>query len=156
MLKRYWVLVLGLFFSLAIQAEVIDKTQPYQMMKQVAEKSFARLKAEQPKIRDNPEYLKVIVEEELMPYINEQYAALKLRGTHLQGANREEVGQFITAFRAYMVTSYAQALTQYNDQRVEFAPEVPVPEGRRITGVQVELIDPPRPNVKIEFRLRQE
>ncbi|WP_217532760.1 MlaC/ttg2D family ABC transporter substrate-binding protein [Vibrio metschnikovii] len=156
MLKRYWVLVLGLFFSLAIQAEVIDKTQPYQMMKQVAEKSFARLKAEQPKIHDNPEYLKVIVEEELMPYINEQYAALKLLGTHLQGANREEVGQFITAFRAYMVTSYAQALTQYNDQRVEFAPEVPVPERRRITGVQVELIDPPRPNVKIEFRLRQE
>lgn len=156
MLKRYWIVILSVFFSVAVQAQEIDKTQPYQMMKQVAEKSFARLKAEQPRIRENPEYLKVIVEEELMPYINEQYAALMLLGSHLQGANRDDVGQFIKAFRAYMVTNYAQALTQYKDQRVEFVPEVPIPEGRRITGIQVDLIDPPRPNIRVEFRLRQE
>lgn len=35
--------------AFGVGAAEVDKTQPYQMMKQVAEVTFARLKAEQPK-----------------------------------------------------------------------------------------------------------
>ncbi|MCA2417648.1 ABC transporter substrate-binding protein, partial [Vibrio chemaguriensis] len=66
--------------AFGVGAAEVDKTQPYQMMKQVAEVTFARLKAEQPKIKQDPNLLKVIVEQELMPYVNDRYAALKLLG----------------------------------------------------------------------------
>jgi phospholipid transport system substrate-binding protein len=107
-------------------------------------------------VHKDPEHLKVIVEQELMPYVNDQYAALKLLGPNLKGAKREDVARFITAFRAYLVTSYAQVLTQYSDQTIEFGPEQAVGDDRRITSVKVDIVDTPRPNIKLEFKLRKE
>ncbi|NIY93494.1 phospholipid-binding protein MlaC [Vibrio diazotrophicus] len=156
MLKRYVTTLLVVLFSWTVNAQEIDRTDPYKMMKQVAEQSFKRLKAEQPKIQENPDYLKEIVEEELMPYINEQYAALKLLGSNLKGAKREDVGEFISAFRAYLVTNYAQVLTQYTNQEIEFGPEPQLEDGRRISSIKVDIIDSPRPNIKLEFKLRKE
>ncbi len=156
MLKRYISVFLMLVASWAANAQEVDRTDPYKMMKQVAEQSFQRLKSDQPKVQENPDYLKVIVEEELMPYINEQYAALKLLGPNLKGAKREDVGEFITAFRAYLVTNYAQVLTQYTDQEIEFGPEPKLEEDRRISSIKVDIIDTPRPNIKLEFKLRRE
>ncbi|MDF9398289.1 phospholipid-binding protein MlaC [Vibrio sp. 1180_3] len=156
MLKRTLILLFTLMSSMCIQAASIDKTQPYTMMKQVSETAFARLKAEQGAIHNNPDYLKEIVEQEFMPYINEQYAALKLLGPNLKGAKRDDVAVFITAFRSYLVSSYAQVLTQYSDQTIEFEPEQPIADDKRITNVKVDIIDTPRPNIKLEFTLRKE
>lgn len=157
MLKRLLIATMALLLSLNVFAQgSVDKTEPYQMMKQVSQQAFARLKAEQPQIQQDPNYLKVVVEEELMPYVNEKYAALKLLGTNLKGAKREDVNEFINAFRAYLVSSYAQVLTQYTDQQVAFAPEQPISEDQRITSVKVDIIDAPRPNIKLEFKLRKE
>lgn len=157
MLKRLFLATTALLFSMNVFAGgLVDKTEPYQMMKQVSEQAFARLKAEQPKIQQDPDYLKVVVEEELMPYVNEKYAALKLLGTNLKGAKREDVTAFIDAFRAYLVSSYAQVLTQYTDQKILFGPESKVEEDQRITSVKVDIIDTPRPNIKLEFKLRRE
>jgi len=139
-----------------VVANEVDKTQPYQMMKQVSEVAFARLKAEQEQIHQDPEHLKVIVDEELMPYINEKYAALKLLGPNLKGAKREDVATFIIAFRAYLISSYAQVLTQYTDQTIEFGPETKLNPKKSITGVKVDIVDAPRPNIKLEFKLRKD
>lgn len=100
MLQRLFVAVTLLLLSVNVSAQEIDKTDPYKMMKQVSQTTFQRLAADQALIQKNPEHLKVVVEEELMPYINDKYAALKLLGPNLKGAKREDVGEFITAFRA--------------------------------------------------------
>ncbi|WP_187376418.1 phospholipid-binding protein MlaC [Vibrio mimicus] len=156
MWKKTLLLVSVLLMPWLATAATIDTSNPYQMMKAVAEKSFDRLKNEQEKVHQDPQYLKVIVEEELMPYVNEQYAALKLLGPNLKGAKREDVAEFVKAFRAYLVTNYAQVLTQYTNQTIEFGPEMPLEGDRRITSVKVEIVDTPRPNIKLEFKLRQE
>ncbi|MDF2156001.1 phospholipid-binding protein MlaC [Vibrio sp. CAU 1672] len=156
MLIRVLSSIFAILLSFGVSAMEVDKTEPYKMMKQVAEATFERLKAEQPKIQQEPNRLKVIVDEELMPYVNEQYAALKLLGPNLKGAKREDVGEFIKAFRAYLVTSYAQVLTQYSDQLIEFGPEPLLDDSRRITSIRVEIVDAPRPNIKLEFKLRKD
>ncbi len=108
LLKIWFLAAVALLMSAqAFAAESIDRTQPYQMMTQVAEEAFARLKNEQENIHQDPELLKVIVEEELMPYVNAQYAALKLLGPNLKGADRGDVRVFIYAFHRYLVSSYA-------------------------------------------------
>ncbi|MFV0447684.1 MAG: phospholipid-binding protein MlaC [Vibrio sp.] len=156
MLKRYIAALLLVLLSWTVNAQEIDRTDPYKMMKQVAEQAFNRLKAEQPKIHEDPEYLKVIIEEELMPYVNDQYAALKLLGPNLKGAKREDVGEFVAAFRAYLVTNYAQVLTQYTNQEIEFDPEPQLEDDRRISSIKLDIVDAPRPNIKLEFKLRKE
>ncbi|MFQ0978928.1 phospholipid-binding protein MlaC [Vibrio campbellii] len=156
MLSRLLLSFVAAFTAFGSVAAEVDKTQPYQMMRQVAEVTFDRLKAEQPQIKQDPNLLKTIVEEELMPYVNDRYAALKLLGPNLKGAKREDVGEFITAFRAYLVTSYAQVLTQYSDQQIEFGPEPKLDPSKRITSIKVDIIDAPRPNIKLEFKLRKD
>jgi len=156
MFSRLLLSFLAAFTAFGVVAFEVDKTQPYQMMKQVAEVTFERLKAEQPKIKQDPNLLKNIVEEELMPYVNDRYAALKLLGPNLKGAKREDVGEFIKAFRAYLVTSYAQVLTQYSDQQIAFGPEPKLDSSKRITSIKVDIIDAPRPNIRLEFKLRKD
>jgi phospholipid transport system substrate-binding protein len=156
MLRKLVLTLFSVVLAANVSAAKIDKTQPYQMMKQVSEQAFDRLKSEQPKVQQDPDYLKVIVEEELMPYVNEKYAALKLLGPNLKGAKREDVGQFITSFRAYLVSSYAQVLTQYTDQNIAFGPEPKLDPKKSITGIKVEILDSPRPNIKLEFKLRKD
>ncbi|MDC5838532.1 phospholipid-binding protein MlaC [Vibrio europaeus] len=156
MLKKLVLTLFSTLMAFNVVAQQIDKTQPYQMMKQVSEQAFARLKAEQDKVQQDPDYLKVIVDDELMPYVNEKYAALKLLGPNLKGAKREDVGQFIIAFRAYLVSSYAQVLTQYTDQSIEFGPEPKLDPKKSITSIKVDIVDSPRPNIKLEFKLRRD
>ncbi|MFA0071485.1 ABC transporter substrate-binding protein, partial [Vibrio breoganii] len=105
MKSMFMVAMASLISAQAFASESIDRTQPYQMMTQVAEVAFDRLKSEQNNIQEDPELLKVIVEEELMPYVNAQYAALKLLGPNLKGADRKDVRVFIDAFRKYLVSS---------------------------------------------------
>ncbi|MDW6002875.1 phospholipid-binding protein MlaC [Vibrio mangrovi] len=155
MLMRYMMLLVILFSSLSSQAATVDMHNPYQMMREVSEKTFQRLKAEQSQIHQDPNYLKVIVKDELMPYVNSQYAALKLLGPYLKGAKREDVLAFIDAFQGYLVASYAQVLTQYSDQQIEFGPEPKVGEKDRIATVLVNIIDTPNPDIKLEFKLRK-
>ncbi len=156
MFSRLLLSFCAVLAAFGLNAAEVDKTQPYQMMRQVAGVTFDRLKAEQANIKQNPNLLKVIVEEELMPYVNYRYAALKLLGSNLKETKREDVLEFIDAFRGYLVTSYAQVLTQYSEQQIEFGPEPKLGPSDRIASVKVDIIDAPRPNIKLEFKLRKD
>lgn len=156
MLNKVVLMICALLLPLSAVSAEIDKTQPYPMMEQVGGAAFERLKAEQGLIKQDPNHLKVIVEEELMPYVNYKYAALKLLGSNLRGAQRADVNEFITAFRSYLIASYAQVLTQYTDQEIEFGPEIKLDPSKTITSVKVDIVDAPRPNIQLEFKLRKD
>ncbi len=142
-------------FSGAAHAQEIDKTKPYEMMAQVSEDTFARLKAEQPAIQKDPNVLKTVVEEELMPYVNVKYAAYKLLGPHLKKTSSEERELFVTAFREYLVSSYAQVLTLYTDQKIILEKPKAIPKKKSIISVRVDILDSARPTVKVDFKLRK-
>ncbi|WP_425244324.1 ABC transporter substrate-binding protein [Vibrio gelatinilyticus] len=141
--------------SYSVNASTVDSTQPYDMMQTVSKVTFERLAKEQSLIQQDPNYLKVVVEEELMPYVNDKYAALKLLGPNLKGAKREDVLTFIEAFRGYLVTAYAQVLTQYTGQEIVFGKKPTITDKSLIVGIKVIIIDAPRPNINLEFKLRK-
>lgn len=155
---KQWIsvftIIIGVFTG-GVQAQEIDKTKPYEMMAQVSEMTFARLKAEQSAIQANPNILKTVVDEELMPYVNVKYAAYKLLGTHLKKTSAEERTEFVTAFRGYLVSSYAQVLTLYTDQKIVLEKAKKIPEGKKIISVRVDILDAARPTVKVDFKLRK-
>jgi phospholipid transport system substrate-binding protein len=155
---KQWISIFTIIISVftgAVQAQEIDKTKPYEMMAQVSEMTFARLKAEQGAIQANPNLLKTVVDEELMPYVNVKYAAYKLLGTHLKKTSAEERAEFVTAFRGYLVSSYAQVLTLYTDQKITLERAKKIPEGKKIISVRVDILDSARPTVKVDFKLRK-
>ena len=148
-----------LFFSAAIYAAPsvkIDKKNPYTMIKKVAGITYKRFADEQSSIRNNPNLLKDIVREELMPYINYKYAAYKVIGAkNFKKTTAAQRKDFVRVFREYLITSYAQVFTLYNNQKVEFAPAKKLTK-EKIVSVNTLVIEPGRNPISISFRVRKD
>ena len=132
----------------------VDKKDPYQMIKTVADITFKRFANEQSAIRAEPNLLKTIVREELMPYINYQYAAYKVIGSNFKKTNKADRADFVPACREYLITSYAQVFTLYNNQKVEFAPARDFSD-QRVVSVETSVMEPGRAPINISFRVRK-
>ncbi len=132
----------------------IDKKDPYAMVRAVANTTFKRFANEQSQIRENPNLLKDIVREELLPYINYQYAAFKVIGSNFKKTTKEERADFVPVFRDYLVTSYAQVFTLYNNQEVQFAPARDFSD-EKVVAVKTIVLEPGREPIDISFRVRK-
>jgi len=132
----------------------VDKSNPYTMIKEVAGITFNRFASEQQAIQEDPNLLKDIVREELMPYVNYKYSAFKVIGKHLKKTTDAQRRAFVPVFREYLITSYAQVFTLYDNQIVEFAPERNF-AGKKIVSVATKVIMPGRDNIDVSFKVRQ-
>ena len=124
------------------------------MIEEAAQITFDRFAREEIEIKKNPEILKDIVREELMPYISYKYASLKVLGSHAKKAQRADVLAFMEAFKEYLITSYAQVFTLYNKQQVIFEPDKKI-DKQKIVFVGVDIIDGDRPPINIKFKVRK-
>jgi len=146
---------MALFVSFMSVAETaISKENPYEMIQQVADITFNRFKNEQPKIKQNPNLLKDIVREELLPYIDFRYAAFKVIGKNIKKTTKEERSEFVPVFRDYLVTSYAQVFTLYNNQKVTFSPAKKLGK-EKIVAVNTQVLETGREPIDISFKVRK-
>lgn len=131
-------------------------TDPYKMMEVLADNTFSRIAKDQSKIQADPEVLRLIVNEELVPYIDSRYAALRVIGNSadLRSTPREDLLAFVDAFQNYMVATYAGVFTQYRDQKVVIEPGR-IAENQKIISIRTRVIDPGKPDINIEFKLRR-
>jgi len=132
-------------------------TDPYKMMEVLADKTFSRIARDQDKIVANPEVLRDIVNDELVPYIDSRYAAARVIGNSadLRKTPKEDFAAFVDAFQGYMVATYAGVFTQYRDQKVIIEPSPNGPEQQKIITVKTRVIDPGKPDINIDFKLRR-
>jgi phospholipid transport system substrate-binding protein len=133
--------------------QAVNKTNPYKMIKTVAGLTFARFANESENIKKDPNILKDVVAEELMPYINYKYSAFKVIGKHLRNTTKEDREAFVPVFRDYLVTSYAQVFTLYDNQQVLFSPEQRFND-KNIVSVKTQIVMPGRDNIDVSFKVR--
>jgi phospholipid transport system substrate-binding protein len=127
---------------------------PYVMLEDVATKTFSRIKKERQLIEENPELLRTVMEEELLPYVDYNFSALKVLGKHYKNVPREKIPEYISVFRAYLITTYALAMAYYDGQDVEFQPVREVTDERTVT-VRAVVKEPGRPDINLAFKLRK-
>ena len=132
-----------------------EQDDPYVMIKDVAGLTFERMKTEKDAIRQDPELLRKVMEEELLPYIDYRFSAFKVLGKHARSVPPEKLSEFVSVFREYLITSYAVALGYYDDQFVEFAPAVDFSDRADVT-VRAIIKDDERPDIKVAFKVRKD
>ena len=138
-----------------VQAQEINDQNPYQLAKGVATKTFDRIKANQEQIKQDPEMLRTIMEEELVPHIDYKFAAFMVLGKHFKSVPKEKMGEYISVFRQYLITTYAVAMGYYDNQEVIFEPESNFEDQKSVT-VRAVVQDPERPEIKIAFKVRKD
>lgn len=112
---KIWLILTALF---AYNAFATAQT-PYDLTLEVSDKLFKRVAASQQKIQQNPDYLKTIVREELMPYVHVKYSASKILGRNFSTTTPEQREPFFAVFEKYIEQQYAQILTLYTDQKLD-------------------------------------
>ena len=137
MFKRLLMVALLVVAPLASAA---DQTNPYSMMQDAAQKTFSRLKNEQPKIKQDPNYLRAIVHQELMPFVQVKYAGALVLGRYYKDATPAQREAYFTAFQSYLEQAYGQALAMYHGQTYQIAPEQPLGNAD-IVAIRVTIID---------------
>ncbi|OTA17521.1 hypothetical protein Xvie_00907 [Xenorhabdus vietnamensis] len=136
-------------------ANAVDQTNPYALMKDAAEKTFTRLKNDQPQIQANPDVLRQIVHQELMPYVQVKYAGALVLGPYYKQATPEQRDAYFKAFESYLEQAYGQALAMYHGQNYQIESEQPLGD-KTIVAIRVTIIDPNgQPPVRLDFQWRK-
>lgn len=152
MLKRLLMVAL---LVIAPLANAVDQTNPYRLMDEAAQKTFDRLKSEQPQIRKDPNYLRNIVREELLPYVQVKYAGALVLGRYYKEATPAQRDAYFKAFEDYLAQAYGQALALYHGQTYQIAPDQPLDDAN-IIAIRVTILDAGgRPPVRLDFQWRK-
>ena len=114
-LAKTWVIFTALF---AVQ-QVMAEDTPYDLTQKVSAKLFSDIKANQSKIKQDPNYLRTIVRQDLMPYVHVKYAGSKILGQNYKTATQEERDRYFAVLEKYIEQVYAQVLTMYSDQSIQ-------------------------------------
>lgn len=154
LIKAVWVLALSSLFVCSANANDVDMKDPYKLVEQVANKTFDRFKQDRALIDEDLGHLKVIVAEELIPYVDYKYAAYKVMGQYLRETTDDQRLRFVEAFKGYLISTYAQALTEYTTQTVSFEPGSDF-SNEKMVDVNVQIIEDGRPPIKIQFKARR-
>lgn len=151
------LLVMGMSMSMAQTDEDDDQghgaigEDPYKLIQRVAESTFKRISTDQALINKDPNHLKIVVSEELMPYINYAFAGRVVLG-NIEATN-DEKRAFYKAFERYLVTTYATVFTKYTNQKVVFEAPRSI-EGKKVVTVKTRITDSARPDIHIDFKVR--
>ncbi|WP_443090787.1 phospholipid-binding protein MlaC [Basfia succiniciproducens] len=148
-LSKILLLATALF---AVQNALADES-PYGLTRQAAEKLFADIKANQPKIKQDPNYLKTIVRQDLMPYVHVNYAGSLVLGQYFKSTTPAQREQFFAAFDQFIVQAYAQALTMYSNQDIQVQPQQTVSDSQ--ASVRVKLLQKGQEPLNLNFQWRK-
>lgn len=150
------ILVAGVVaVSTLVSQAAFASTSPYVLMQQTADKLFGDIKASQSKIKANPDHLRTIVRNDLMPHIHVKYAGQLVLGKNLASASDAQKEAFFTAFGQFIEQSYAQVLTQYTDQKVQIESEKPLGD-KSIVSIRVNVLQNGNAQpIKLDFKWRK-
>ena len=143
--------VTALFVTQTVRAE----TSPYVLMQQASDKLFADIKSNQAKIKKDPNYLRTIVRNDLLPYVQVNYAGSLVLGSHFKSTTPEQREKFFKAFSDFIEQAYAQVLTAYSDQNIQIEPAKEVGD-KNLVSIRVNIMqNGGQAPIKLDFKWRK-
>jgi phospholipid transport system substrate-binding protein len=150
-LRQITFLLLAVVLANSSYANPIN---PQVLLEKVTNATFARIESDRQNITSNPEYLRVIIEQELMPYVDHRFAALKVLGSQFRSVPKDKIPEFVNAFKQYLVSNFAVVLASYGGQELLFEPVKDFTNHRNMR-IKALIKQAGRPDIRIGFKLRK-
>ena len=148
--KRWLAKTLVIFTALFAVQQVMAEDTPYDLTQKVSAKLFSDIKANQSKIKQDPNYLRTIVRQDLMPYVHVKYAGSKILGQNYKTVTQEERDRYFAVLDTYIEQVYAQVLTMYSDQSIQIGKMKE--ESASLATVNVKVAQPNnQPPLNVDF-----
>jgi phospholipid transport system substrate-binding protein len=154
MIKHISQITLFITSTVLMTPSYADTINPQELLEKVTNTTFKRIDSEQQSIKSNPDHLRVIIEQELMPYVDHKFAAFKVLGNQFRSVPKDKIPEFVNEFRQYLVSNFAVALASYGGQELLFEP-VKDFAGKSSINIKAIIKQVDGPNTNISFSLRK-
>lgn len=144
-------IVLQLYFSSLLAAA--DIIAPDVMLKQTSDEVIAVLKEKGDQLKEDPDLVYGLVQEYILPHLDEVTIAKLALGKNWRIATREQKLEFINEFRDLLIRTYGKSLSEFSDQQINYFP-VRMEEGEDKVVVKSEVIQPGGPPIPVSYRMR--
>ena len=153
--KKWFSVMAFAMTALFVTQTVRAETSPYVLMQQASDKLFADIKSNQAKIKKDPNYLRTIVRNDLLPYVQVNYAGSLVLGSHFKSTTPEQREKFFKAFSDFIEQAYAQVLTAYTDQNIQIEPAKEVGD-KNLVSIRVNIVqNGGQAPIKLDFKWRK-
>lgn len=154
-LKKWFGVIALAIVALFVTRVAVAEESPYVLMQQASDKLFSDIKANQSKIKQNPNYLRTIVRNDLMPYVHVKFAGQAVLGKYISSTTPEQREKFFTVFEQFIEQNYAQILTNYTDQKIEIEPAKELGT-KNVVTIRVNIIQTNgAAPIKLDFKWRK-
>ena len=106
----------------ALAAEATPGPAPQQLIETAARKLLEALDADRERARSDPEHVRKLVDEILLPHFDTDYAARLVLGKHWRNATADQRQRFIDAFYQSLLRNYGSALAEFTADRMTVLP----------------------------------
>jgi phospholipid transport system substrate-binding protein len=106
----------------AASAQDANSSDPSQMLEGVARTMLKELDANRAEYRKDPSKIDALVEKDLLPHFDTEYAARLVLGAHWRDATPEQRKRFVTAFYHSMEANYGKSLVDFTGDRLKVFP----------------------------------
>ncbi len=147
--------ILLTIFALSLPASsVADEVElPEVMLKRISDDVIKILKDERELIKKEPDRIYEIVNDYILPHLDDVSMAKLALGKNWRKAEKEEKIEFVHAFRDLLVRTYSQSLKEFRDQEIKFFP-TRLKEGAKKVVVKSEVLQSGGPSIPVSYRMR--
>ena len=120
---KFLIAVMGsLVVAGLASAQDANSTDPAQILEGAARSMLKDLDANRAEYRKDPSKVDALVEKDLLPHFDTEYAAKLVLGAHWRDATPEQRKRFITAFYHSMEANYGKSLVDFTGDRLTVFP----------------------------------
>lgn len=150
--KRNFFIVLFGLSSLVFAA-----VSPVALLDQTAVRLIKQLQQNRHQLKQKPELLVKIVNKILMPRINQDKMAQYVVGrTHWRQATARQRADFLRYFTRVVISTYAEALHSYSNQKITFMPIRGRLSGLSVVNVRSEIEPMDGPVISVVYQMLRE
>ena len=153
---RFITFIFVILSSLSFQVIADDSglSDPNQTLELLSTNTFARLNKEKERLKVESEYIKIIIEEELIPYFDYKYAAYSVLGPNLKKTTPEQRTEFLDEFYKYLINAYGHILLNYNQQTLTILGNKNF-KNKKIVSIPVRMTESTGQVTQLSFKLRK-
>lgn len=123
-----------------------------QLVMDTTEKVLERLRSERDRLKADNGRIYPLVEELILPHFDFQRMSIWVLGKNWRRASPEQQKTFTREFQTLLVRTYATALLEYTDQKIEYLPFHAAPDDKRVT-VRTQIVQAGGHNIPLNYSM---
>jgi phospholipid transport system substrate-binding protein len=155
---KYIVAVVTIFTAFGAQLVIAESVQaaiesPVVILEKTSQQVIKILRDDHELLVKEPERVYKIVDDYILPLIDEVTMAKLAMGKNWKKASKEQKVAFVGEFKSLLVRTYSKSLVEFKDQDIKYFP-IKLADGVNKVSVKAEVIQPGGPPVPIAYRMR--